>query len=372
MKVLHVGKYFPPFYGGMEFFLADLSQEQVKRGLKVNVIVHNEKISFFFPKKETFKDVSVLKIPSLGRLVYAPISPFFPLYLWRAVRKIKPDLIHLHLPNTSAFWLLLFKGPKIVIHWHADVVPSQIDLRLAYLYRFYRVLERLLLKKALAILVTSPPYLEYSQPLKYFRKKVYIVPLGIDTDRLKKQKVFSGINKLKPYVLSVGRLTYYKGYDYLIDAISYLDGLRLIIVGETSALNKFKITKKNISEKVCFLGKIPSEELNFLYKNCEIFCLSSIERTEAFGLVLLEAMAFAKPLVTTHIPGAAPSWINEHGKTGLVVPMKDIFGLAKAIDYLMKNPDLRIRLGQNAKEKFYQNFTIKKVTDKILAIYKNI
>src|SRR5699024_10233198 len=102
----------------------------------------------------------VYRVPCYGRLLYAPISPQFPFWLQRAIRDFKPDLLHLHLPNTSAFWAMVVPAAlKIpwIVHWHADVVASRYDSKLALAYPFYRPFEQRFLKAASAIIATSPP-----------------------------------------------------------------------------------------------------------------------------------------------------------------------------------------------------------------------
>src|SRR5690606_2081970 len=146
---------------------------------------------------------------------FAPISPAFPLWLARAVKRWRPEVIHIHMPNLSAFWALLLPRARSVpwvIHWHSDIELSRRSLRLAYPH--YHLLERALLEGADTIIVTSPQYLEASQPLFPWRHKCHVVPLGVDPQRLPEvapgetEGLWHG-ERLR--LLAVGRLTYYKG-----------------------------------------------------------------------------------------------------------------------------------------------------------------
>ena len=180
MRILHIGKFYPPFHGGMENFLAALIESQVSSGHEVAALVHaHTPTGLSFPPYSSDVLPWIIRAPCYGRLLYAPISPAFPFWLARTLRDFCPDILHFHLPNTSAFWALAssrsWKVPW-VIHWHSDVVASKIDHRLKLAYRFYRPFEQAMLKRANAIVVTSPPYLESSLALRDWRAKCHVVP----------------------------------------------------------------------------------------------------------------------------------------------------------------------------------------------------
>ena len=130
----------------------------------------------------------VRRVPSYGTLLYAPLSPGFPAALRRQIRDFKPDLLHLHLPNTSAFWVLAMgcaRQVRWVIHWHSDVVPSNIDGRMSIAYRFYRPFEQAVLNRAASVAATSDRYLASSEPLIRWRHKCVVIPLGLDPDAIR-------------------------------------------------------------------------------------------------------------------------------------------------------------------------------------------
>jgi len=224
-RVLHVGKYFPPATGGMERFLGDLVGAQRAAGGDVSVLVHASEST------DSRADPPwVMRCPVWFRLIFAPISPAFPIWLSRAIRRFAPDVLHLHMPNLSGFWALLLPAARAlpwVVHWHADVVPSQFRLALRLSYPHYRIFERAVLERALAIVATSPQYLEASSALRPWRLKCHVIPLGLDPGRLAEigPKETVGLwhgNGLR--LLSIGRLTYYKGFDTLIRAVAVVSG----------------------------------------------------------------------------------------------------------------------------------------------------
>ena len=211
-------------------------------------------------------------------------------------------------------------------------------------------------------------------PLRPWQKKCRTVPLGLDPERLKlldnKEQNFhqSGLT-----VLCVGRFSYYKGFSYLVDAVEKLPDVRLIIVGgglEYASL-KDRIRQKNLTHRVWLPGKIRNDALFQLYNECDVFCLPSIERTEAFGLVLLEAMFSGKPLVTTKIPGSGVMEVNQQEITGLQVPVADTDALREAILYLKEQVDIRLKMGRAGRRRFTQNFHIQPVAETITQLYKD-
>lgn len=378
MRVLHIGKYFPPYVGGMENFLGDLCPALEKMGVTVGVLVHEDQAL----KEDSCNESNITflkKAPTYGQLLYAPVSPEFPRIFNKTIKEFKPDLIHFHLPNTSAFWALLLPRAKDIpwiIHWHADVVPSRIDTRMAFAYRLYRPFEQLMLKKTQSIIITSPHYQESSNALEGWTEKCHFVPLGINPLRLK-----NGANNMsylwsekKTFkVVSVGRLTYYKGHESLVKAISQLDNVEAIIVGAGKRYRKLRelISSLGVCHKVKLAGFQPNESLNALLMDADCFCLPSNERTEAFGLVLLEAMYYRKPIIACYIPGSGMEWIIDNGRTGILVPPNSPAMLAEGIKKIAENSSMAAEMGNAGFDKYFENFQIDRVAEKIHQIYQN-
>jgi len=378
MKVLHVGKFFYPYHGGMENFLTDLAISQRAEGIEATVLAHHHN-PLKWSGKEAVDGIEVSRIFSFGQLVYAPVAPTFGYHALRLLHRLKPDIVHLHMPNLSAFWIqLLDQERPIVVQWQSDVVPSKVDRRLSFFYPFYRVFEKELLDRAQAILVSSANYLLASEVLQAHKHKCSIVPLGINQhriyrpDREEMLRIKAAFNKF--LVLSVGRFTYYKGFEFLIDAALEVPEACFVIVGEGPLRKKMasKIDRAGLTGRVFLPGSLPDKQLHTLMAACDLFCLPSIERTEAFGIVLLEAMAFSKPLITTDIAGSGVNWVNLAEKTGLVVRASDSAALAEGIKYLIDNEQARAKMGEAAHERLNDLFDIKKVAGRILDLYSTL
>lgn len=380
MRVLHVGKYYPPFAGGMEYFLADLLRSLSACGTQVAALVHQSEWGGGGSRPAPDADIPVYRAPCFGRLLYAPLSPAFPRWLHRAIREFRPDLLHLHLPNTSAFAALMLPSARRlpwVIHWHADVVASTIDRRLALAYGLYRPLEQRLLSASRAIIATSPPYLQASTALEQWRARCHLVPLGLDPWRLPepgeaaRQQAESLWGNSGFRILAIGRLTYYKGHDVLIRAASGVAGSRILIVGSGDLRERLaaQILTQGLAERVQLTGFLPDDTLNALMASCDLICLPSLERTEAFGLVLLEAMRFGKAVVVSDIPGSGTGWVVRQAEHGLLAEPGNVAELTTALCALRDDRTRLQRLGRSGRQALAEQFGIDAVARQINAVY---
>ena len=376
MKILHIGKYFEPFKGGIENVMQDLMNEQVEQGHEVSCIVHQHDVGAPFESIE-IRGYKCFKAPIITVLAFTPLAPKFYSILKDVVLREKPDVIHIHMPNVSAFWCLLLSRLKFVpwvVHWHADVLGSQPTRIIRALYPFYSILERKLLKRASAIIATSPPYLENSKPLRNFRDKTTVVPLGIkELELVPPPTITSRDNTLN--LLIIGRLTYYKGHRIVLKAMSTagVKNVHLSIIGDGQMARELRLMVEDLSlsDRVSFLGRVSDTELVEMIDSADAICLPSVEKTEAFGVVLLEAMRQAKPCVVSDVRGSGMSWVVQHDVTGYVVKSEDVDCWAKAIIDCQDKRNLR-KMGENGKKRFESMFSIKPIAKKIEALYLSL
>ncbi|MGQ9659153.1 MAG: glycosyltransferase [Thermochromatium sp.] len=384
MRVLHIGKYFPPFAGGMEHFLADLLPALAAQGIESAALVHHERPSRRGVWPTTPTDPPVYRAPTYGRVLYAPLSPAFPRWLDRLIGELAPDLLHLHLPNTSAFWALALPSARRlpwVVHWHSDVVASTLDRRLKLAYGLYRPFEQHLLARAARIIATSPPYLASSPALAPWRERCVVIPLGLDPARIPDPDAESRAWAERlwgagqgPRILAIGRLTYYKGYEILIRAAAALPQARVLIVGSGELERSLRdlIRTLGLESRVHLLGHQPDPMAQALLARCDLLCLPSLERTEAFGLVQLEAMRFGKPVVVSDIPGSGTGWVVQQAGNGLMVSPGETAALAAAIERLGRDPDLARRLGQAGAYTLERHFGIARIAAQIVRLYAEV
>ncbi|MFV8226336.1 glycosyltransferase [Christiangramia aquimixticola] len=369
MKILHVGKYYPPFFGGIEKVNFDLVESLNKKGISTDVICFNHEKGSKLEKGEYV----IYREGTLIEKFSTPISISF----YNQLRKIQKnyDIIHVHLPNpvaAIALQLSRFKG-KLVLHWHSDIINQKL------LKKVYIPFQELLLHRADKIIVTTSTYLFGSQDLKPFRNKCEIIPIGIDRnefiDNLEFRAELNNRFQGKKVVFSLGRLIYYKGFEYLINAALDLPSDYVVLIGGVGELEEGLqklIKKNNLEGKVILLGKLPFDQIGEYYRRADLFCLASNERSEAFGVVLIEAMSFGCPIVTTAIEGSGVTWVNKNNETGLVVAPNSSKALAQGIIKILSNEILRTEMSKNSLNRYEDLFHKEKMTELTTSLYKNI
>jgi glycosyltransferase involved in cell wall biosynthesis len=375
MRVLHIGKFFPPHAGGIERFSADLVAALVQRGVATAMLAHapagTHRTQHFLVDA-----VDVTLAACHGQLVYAPLSPAFPWLLSRTLARFKPDLLHLHVPNTSAFWALLLPAARRlpwVVQWQADVPLDVIRPSLRAAAMLYRPWENSLLRRAKKIIASSQPYRDSSATLAAWLDKTEVVPLGLppakdNADKAKSiQWPCAGLR-----LLAVGRLSYYKGFDVLLRALAQVPQVGLVLIGDGESAAPLKALAQDlgVSSRVCFAGHVDDATLAATYANAEVFCLTSIERTESFGMVLLEAMRARLPVIASAIAGSGVGYVVADQISGLLVAPGDAAALALALQRLATDAHLRTRLGQAGYARWLSEFTLDRSADQILALYR--
>jgi len=236
-----------------------------------------------------------------------------------------------------------------------------------------------LLEVADRIIVASPNHIDSSQFLLKHREKCEVIPYGIKLGWVgdwRSRHTRAESIRLKygtPLLLFVGRLVYYKGLTYLIDALQQLPDAQLLIVGSGPLLSDLmkQTVGLRLEKRVKIIPNVSDEDLHAFYEACDVFVLPSSESSEAFGLVQIEAMACGKPVVSTNLKTGV-TFVNQHGITGLTVPVRDALSLANALRRLLDDQGLRESLGMNAKERVLKEFTIEKMIDRTIESYRNL
>ncbi len=361
--VTHVGKFYPPHMGGMETHLQTLSNE-LRRSLVVKVIVANETRDLC---QEVVDGVEVTRLANLATVRSMPFCPHMP----AALRSVRSDIVHLHLPNPAALIAYLMskrRGP-LVLTWHSDIVRQK------WLSRALMPLHRWFVRNATQCIATSPDYIASSPILSASRERCRVIPYGIRLERF--AEPHSAVAELRRryglrIVLAVGRLIYYKGFEYLLRAMARVNG-KLILIGDgplRSCLER-NAREMGVGERVFFTGEIDNSKLAPYYHAADVFVLPSVARTEAFGIVQLEAMACGTPIVNTRLATGVP-FVSVDGLTGITVPPRDPVSLAQAITRLLDDAELRSRYGVAAIRRVRSEFTAERKAARTLALYGEI
>ena len=206
--------------------------------------------------------------------------------------------------------------------------------------------------------------------------KTASLPIGVDAmqpDKSTTEKIRAQYGNRK-IIFSLGRLVHYKGFCHLIDAASYLDDDYVVLIGGTGPLKadlENQIARLGLENKVKLLGRIDDSELPSYYDACRVFCLSSVQKTEAFAIVQIEAMSCGKPIVATKIKQSGVSWVNSHRESGLNVSTQAPEELADAIKEITKDDDVYSAYSRRAKDRYTTLFTKETMVDNCIKIYKN-
>lgn len=364
MNILHIYKDYHPVVGGMENHIRMLAEGAVQRGLDITVLVTSLGHS---TETEEINGVKVIKAGRLATSASTPVS--FDLFLW--VRRLKPDITHLHSPYPwgEMAHMVFGRSDRTVITYQSDIVRQQNLLKL------YNPFLRRLLGRADRIIATSPQYIQSSPYLSQVADKCVVIPLGIDLEHFQRPR-YDQVQELRdkyepPLLLFVGILRYYKGLQYLIRAMTHIDA-RLLVVGSGPMAEEWQTlaTDLGLTDKVFFLGQ-HVEYLPALYQACDLFVLPSSHRSEAFGTVQVEAMACGKAVVCTEL-GTGTSYVNVDGETGLVVPARDADALAEAINRLLDDDALRGAMSNKGRERATREFSDESVIDRVLDLYHDL
>ena len=368
MKILQLGKFYP-IGGGVEKVMYDLLVGLAERSIACDMLCAKdaecESEIIVSSQNRIFCTKTLLK-------KYATmISPGMISLLRKIARQY--DIIHVHHPDPMAafaLWVSGYKG-KVILHWHSDIVKQKKLLNL------YLPLQNWLIRRADLIVGTSPVYIANSDYLSDVQQKCTYLPIGINPIKPDAKRV-SQIKELysgKKIVFSLGRLVHYKGYQYLVDAANYLSDEYVILIGGSGILNnelQNQIDKNNLGDKVKLLGRVSDEDLSAYYGACDVYCLSSIMKTEAFAIVQIEAMSCGKPVVSCNIEGSGVPWVNADGESGLVVEPKNSKALAEAIMTIASNRDLQEKLSSGAKRRFDLLFKKETMITRCMELYQQV
>jgi glycosyltransferase involved in cell wall biosynthesis len=362
MSVLHIGKFYPPHKGGMEIHLKNLC-ERLAPSVDAEVLVAGETGR---NSTETIKGVRVTRAATLFDFNAAPVCPS----MVQLIRQSNADIVHLHFPNPTGILAYLAAGAngRLVVTYHSDIVRQKIMGR-----GFQPILDRFL-RRAAAIIVTSDEYLDSSPVLRRFRERCRVIPLGIEAEKFR--LVDEGaVKEIRAQfgdriVVSVGRMIYYKGFEHLIRAMKGVEG-RLLIIGDGPLRASLEeLTRvEGLSERVAFLGQVDSV-VPYL-QAADVFALASIARSEAFGIVQLEAMACGKPVVNTRLASGVP-FVSIDGLTGITVPPADAGALSVALNRLLREPNLRAQLGAVGRRRVEQEFSAALMAQRTMDLYEAV
>lgn len=382
MKILQLGKFYP-IRGGVEKVMWDLTVGLAERGIRCDMlcaVLPGEQVDEehqFMVVKDSPEALElsmgpygrVIGVRAVAKKAGTMLSPAMIRWLRRHASEY--DIIHVHHPDPMAalaLWCSGYKG-RVFLHWHSDILRQKV------LLFFYSPLQSWLIRRAERIIGTTPVYIRESPFLSRVQDKVTYVPIGIQPV-IYDPRAAARIRALYPgrkIVFALGRLVPYKGFSTLISAAARLGSDYIVLIGGKGPLQEtleHQIAELGVQDRVKLLGFISSEDLPAMFGACDIFAMSSDQKTEAFGIVQIEAMSCGKPVVATRIPHSGVSWVNQDGVSGLNVPPGDPKNFAFAIRRICDTETSYQGFAAGAMERYEDIFTSRQMIDKIINVYE--
>jgi rhamnosyl/mannosyltransferase len=364
VHVLHFGKYYPPARGGIETVVETLCRGERESADSRALVINRSGPT----TREVVDGVPVTRVRSVATIGAVSVAPMLPVWLARS----RADVIVLHEPNPMALVAYALARPRmpLVVWFHSEVIRPRWKYRL-----FYQPFLDFALRRASRIVVASPP-MQDVPALSAYRDKCVVVPFGLTFDRYRMTPAVAASRDsirraaVRPILLFVGRFVDYKGVDILLRAMRGIDA-DLMLVGDgprRKALQDLAF-ELGVSDRVHFLGEVGDDSLLAWYHACDALVLPSVTRQEAFGMVQLEAMLCGHPVVSTDL-GTGVAWVNQHERTGLVVPPGDAAALHDAIARLLNDADLRKQLGRAARARVHEEFSDTRMCAETLGVYR--
>jgi rhamnosyl/mannosyltransferase len=318
--------------------------------------------------EEDVNGVPVTRAGSVLRVGSVWLSPA----LIGLLRRDTADLLVLHEPNPMALLAYAIARPRqpLVVWYHSEVIRPRWRYR-----AFYHPFVSFALRRASKVIASSPDLIDHAAALAPYRDKAAVVPFGLAEPA--SPPPHASVDAIRarwagPLILFVGRLVPYKGVHVLLRAMSGLNAAA-VIVGDGPLRGELErqAAAEGVADRVHFMGTLPEDALEAWFGACDVLVLPSTTPAEAFGLVQIEAMARAKPVVSTRVRSGVP-WVNQDGRTGLTVPPGEPEALRAALARVLESSDLRMQMGQAARRRFLDLFTDRRMVEQTTAVYRAV
>ncbi|SFU88631.1 glycosyltransferase family 4 protein [Pseudoduganella namucuonensis] len=367
MRVLHFYKtYYPDSWGGIEQVIRQMCVGTGRLGVTNEVLTLTRNGG---PTEMVIEGHTVHRVPNNFEIASNAMS-------FAAIRKLarlarNADVIHYHFPwpfMDLAHFMARIDKPSVVTY-HSDIVRQKTLLRV------YTPLKQRFLRSVSAIVATSPNYMASSPVLGRYRNKTRTITYGLDKSIYPKPAQAT-LDKWRArcgerFFLFIGMLRYYKGLHILLDALVNAD-YPVVIVGAGPLEQELKQQAERLGlTHVMFVGALEEEDKVALLELCYAMAFPSHLRSEAFGISLLEAAMYGKPMISSEI-GTGTTYINADGVTGLVVPPSDPAALGQAMATLWENPQLAADMGRRAEERYWELFTAERMAQNYVSLYREL
>jgi glycosyltransferase involved in cell wall biosynthesis len=366
MRVLHAYKvYAPGLYGGIPSIIAMLAHLS-RYGIDTRILVARD---LGRAVEYEMDGIPVNAVSSMGTFMSMPLAPTYPFHFAREAKHFDVVVHHAPFPLTDVGILFMPKNVQLVVHWHAEVVGRSL------LTKLLSPIIRHTLRRADCIVVGDRSLIDSSPFLRPFVDKCVVIPYACDVDYWSElddsqRKEAEDIRKAYPrLVLTIGRLVGYKGHEILLQAMQKIDA-QAVIIGDgplKESLNELAVTL-GVQDRVKFVGQIPPHRAKQYIHAAKVFAFPSVTEAESFGIVQIEAMSAALPIVNTDIPTGVPN-VARDGKEGLTVPRNRPDALATALLRLLDDPAFASELGAAGQARAYAEYGEPVFLSRMLEVY---
>jgi glycosyltransferase involved in cell wall biosynthesis len=349
MKIIQISPYFPPHVGGVEYHVKELAEGLVKRGHHVSVASSCGRWTG-----------ELVIIPSID-LFYSPMPIRIP--------NLDADVLHSHIPSPLFAFMLRHQSPHVVTYHNDVIIPEMVNGH-ALPRPFGTTLEKInekmvrpVLDEAEIVIATTKSYAETSPILKDYIDKLRIVPNAVNVSLYPKDR------EKKNYVLYAGRMVSYKGIESLLFAMKEVQkriDLELVLMGDGADRSSLELMAAQLGLKARFAGRLERSMFIDTISRAEMLVLPTQSRLEAFGIVLLEAMACETPVLAFDTPG-----VNEIALNGGCV-YSSIDELAGLIQELHEDEAKRQMMGRKGRKAVEEIYSWKSALDLMESVYREV
>lgn len=350
MKVLHVYRsYFPDPPGGLQEAIRQICISTQPLGVENTVFTLSPQP---WPRVVQRPEAKVVRSRSWAAPASCDLGGMHSIMTFRALAQ-EADIIHYLFPWPFLDVLALFAPPRPKVLTYISDIVRQRWLGAAYAPLMWKTLHSME-----AIVYNAPAYAQGSAVLSHptLQPRLRQIPLGIEESSYSAKPDGTVLKRLalrigEPYILFIGVLRYYKGLHTLVQAAPAVQA-RIVIAGSGPEQNALQQQTRQLGlQNVIFAGQVTDAEKAALLQHCHAFVFPSHLRSEAYGMSLVEAAMFAKPMVSCEI-GTGTSFVNLHGVTGLVVPPEAPQALAQALNTLLADKRLAQQYGLAARQRY--------------------
>jgi len=383
VRVAHLVAAFPPYRSGTGTVCYHNALEVARLGHEVHVFTTAYASTHGHTAHAT-DDPPGVQVHRLRPLIHVGNAPLTPGLL----RLGRFDVLHLHYPfifgaELATIRALLGRTPT-VITYHQDVILDGLMGKAILLHE--ATFGKTMLRRAHRLMFTSLDYGRASRVaalVGQMGERVIAMPNGVDPDAfhpnidttaLRARYAVQAGDLITLFVGGLDSAHYFKGVSVLLDAAAQIDDPRVKIfivgAGDLRPMYEAQAARLGLGARVVFCGRVAHDDLPAHFALCDVLVLPSVTMGEAFGIVLLEAMACAKPVIATNLPGVRT--VALHDENGLVVPSGDANALAAALNALLGDPARRRRMGENGRAQVEAKYAWARIGAALADVYREV